>query len=121
MILRCEQTVTDRQTRCTFRLEGVCAASVALVGSFNEWSTTRHLMKRVEGRWETEITLPPGRHEYCFFTLDHQSGLRGSLLGTGSSVHVSATHVNSESPGQSNDAFPSAPLAQLLAELECAP
>jgi 1,4-alpha-glucan branching enzyme len=88
MTLRCEQTVLDRQTRCTFRLEGVHAASVALVGSFNEWSTTRHLMKRFEDRWETEITLPPGRHTYGFFAIENDTILRGSILQMGSTIEV---------------------------------
>jgi 1,4-alpha-glucan branching enzyme len=74
--------------RCTFRLEGVDAASVALVGSFNEWSTTRHLMTRVNGKWETDIALPPGRHSYFFFALDKDQIVRGSIHQMGSTIQV---------------------------------
>jgi 1,4-alpha-glucan branching enzyme len=75
-------------TRCTFRLEGVRASSVALVGSFNEWSTTRHLMTWSDGKWETQITLPAGKHDYCFFALEQDQVPRGAVLQMGSSIEV---------------------------------
>jgi Glycogen recognition site of AMP-activated protein kinase len=88
MTLRCEQTVLEQHTRCTFRLEGVRAASVALVGSFNEWSTTRHLMRFIDGRWETEVTLPPGRHAYGFFAIEDGKFPRGSILQMRSTIEI---------------------------------
>ena len=75
-------------TRCTFVLEGVDAESVAVVGSFNEWSTTRDLMKRVNRRWEATIDLTPGRHSYCFFVIP-KGAIRGTLVQMGSTIDVS--------------------------------
>jgi 1,4-alpha-glucan branching enzyme len=72
----------------TFRLEGVRAASVSLVGSFNEWSTTRHLMSYNDGKWETQVQLPPGRHSYCYFALDQDESLHGQVIQMGSTIDV---------------------------------
>jgi 1,4-alpha-glucan branching enzyme len=80
--------VSPRDRQCTFRLDGVRAASVALIGDFNAWSTTANLMQRRDGRWEVEITLPPGRHAYGFFALEHDNSLRGTVLGIGSAIDV---------------------------------
>ena len=77
-----------RTKPCTFRLEGVDAASVAVLGTFNDWSTTRNLMKRINGKWEAEVVLPPGRHSYCFFAIETDRALRGSLLHIGSTIDV---------------------------------
>jgi hypothetical protein len=88
MITLREPSVSGQNTPCTFRLEGVEAAAVALLGSFNEWSTTRHLMKRINGSWETQAPLPPGRHSYCFFAIEKADCLRGSLLRMGSTIEV---------------------------------
>ena len=77
------------QSLCTFRLEGIHAAAIALVGSFNNWSTTANLMQYKNGRWEIQIPLPPGRHEYCFFILERDdSRARSSIVQAGSVVDV---------------------------------
>ena len=82
---------------CTFRLEGVRAASVALVGSFNAWSTTANLMRYSDGKWETEIAIPPGRHSYFFFALEKEETLRGRPLQMGSTIDVMPTRTIPES------------------------
>ena len=73
---------------CTFRLEGVHAASVALVGSFNSWSTTANLMRYSNGKWETRVSLPPGRHSYYFFAIEKDTMLRGAAINSGSTIDV---------------------------------
>lgn len=41
------------------------AKSVAVVGSFNEWDSTKNVLTRsAEGVWSTNILLVPGRYEY---------------------------------------------------------
>lgn len=44
------------------------AASVALVGDFNEWTKGATELKRsgAPGVWITSVALTPGRHEYAF-------------------------------------------------------
>ncbi|GAB4464305.1 MAG: serine hydrolase domain-containing protein [Armatimonadaceae bacterium] len=51
--------------RITFRLNGHDKAqSVAVAGSFNEWTPT--YMKRASGGWEVTVTVAPGRQPYKF-------------------------------------------------------
>ena len=78
------------KTACTFKLPGINAESVAVVGSFNDWSTTANLMQKKEDRWETEVPLPPGRHRYFYFALERgeQAPLHGSVLRMGSVIDV---------------------------------
>ncbi len=41
------------------------AASVAVVGSFNDWDSSKNVLTRSpDGVWSTNIMLPPGRYEY---------------------------------------------------------
>jgi 1,4-alpha-glucan branching enzyme len=44
------------------------AASVALVGDFNEWTRGATQLKRsgAPGVWTVSVSLSPGRHEYAF-------------------------------------------------------
>jgi AMP-activated protein kinase-like protein len=88
-----QKCAPGQNTPCTFRLENVQAASVALVGEFNGWSTTSDLMKRVDGRWEAKLSLPPGRYSYCFFAIDKDEIPRGSVLRMGSTIDVESTTV----------------------------
>lgn len=54
-----------------FSLEAPGATRVALVGSFNEWNPSAHLMTTRDGRlWETAVALGPGRHVYAFLVDD---------------------------------------------------
>lgn len=42
------------------------AASVALVGDFNDWDPARSPMQTAQGVWATAIRLAPGRYRYAF-------------------------------------------------------
>ncbi|WP_044891958.1 glycogen-binding domain-containing protein [Opitutus terrae] len=43
------------------------ATTVFVAGSFNDWKPDAAAMIQViPGRWELEVSLPPGRHEYLF-------------------------------------------------------
>lgn len=42
------------------------AASVALVGDFNDWDPTRAPMRSRDGVWATAVSLTPGRYRYAF-------------------------------------------------------
>jgi hypothetical protein len=42
------------------------AASVALVGDFNDWDPTRSPMQTAQGVWATAVRLAPGRYRYAF-------------------------------------------------------
>jgi 1,4-alpha-glucan branching enzyme len=85
MYNKAQDNQTRGKTACTFKLPRINAESVAVVGSFNDWSTTANLMQKKEDRWETEVPLPPGRHRYFYFALERgdQTPLRGSVLQTG--------------------------------------
>ena len=50
-----------------FALAHPDARSVALAGSFNDWSTTSHRMSRQpSGLWTIVVPLPPGEHLFMF-------------------------------------------------------
>lgn len=53
------------------------AATVALVGDFNDWSASATPMQRVEGNglWSVTIPLEPGRYRYAFL-VDGSTWLR---------------------------------------------
>ena len=42
------------------------AASVALVGDFNDWDPARSPMQTAHGVWATVVQLAPGRYRYAF-------------------------------------------------------
>lgn len=43
------------------------ATTVFVAGSFNDWRPDAAALTQVmPGRWELEVSLPPGRHEYLF-------------------------------------------------------
>jgi Glycogen recognition site of AMP-activated protein kinase len=42
------------------------AASVALVGDFNDWDPKRSPMRTANGVWATAVQLTPGRYRYAF-------------------------------------------------------
>lgn len=88
MVLCGDPIRSDSSRPCVFRFDGVQAASVALVGTFNQWSTTAHLMTYTNGQWEAQVVLPPGRHCYCFFALEKDHALRGSLYHMGSTIDI---------------------------------
>lgn len=51
-----------------FVLVAPSAASVSLVGDFNDWDATTMPMRPVRsgGIWSVTVPLPPGRHRYAF-------------------------------------------------------
>lgn len=52
-----------------FKIALTNAKAVALVGAFTEWEARPiPLTESRPGRWEVEIELPSGRHEYLFLT-----------------------------------------------------
>lgn len=43
------------------------AHTVAVAGSFNQWSASSHTLARdARGRWVATITMPPGDHTFMF-------------------------------------------------------
>jgi 1,4-alpha-glucan branching enzyme len=42
------------------------AASVSLVGDFNDWDPARAPMQTAQGVWATAVRLGPGRYRYAF-------------------------------------------------------
>ncbi len=42
------------------------AASVSLVGDFNDWDPARSPMQTAQGVWATALRLSPGRYRYAF-------------------------------------------------------
>src|SRR5947207_12800618 len=88
MVLCGDPIRSDSSRPCVFRFDGVEAVSVALVGTFNEWSTTANLMTYTNGQWEAQVVLPPGKHSYCFFAREKDHALRGSLCRVGSTIHL---------------------------------
>ena len=51
-----------------FVLMQPAARSVALVGSFNQWSTSSHSLARegTRGLWTIVVPLPPGEHLFMY-------------------------------------------------------
>jgi len=50
-----------------FELFATDARTVFVAGSFNQWNPSATRMTcSSEGKWVTELWLPPGRHEYLF-------------------------------------------------------
>jgi hypothetical protein len=57
-----------RQGRARFRLRRPGASSIAVVGSWDDWSSPGVAMKPAKepGLWEAWVALPPGSHRYRF-------------------------------------------------------
>jgi 1,4-alpha-glucan branching enzyme len=57
----------EATVRVRFQFRHGGAASVALAGDFNGWSTTADPMERGDPDvWVLEVALAPGRHEYKY-------------------------------------------------------
>ena len=51
----------------TFHYTATQAATVSLIGDFNNWNATRHRMQRqADGSWCLEVPLTRGYHYYQF-------------------------------------------------------
>lgn len=58
--------------RIDFVLDAPEAQLVLLVGTFNDWSLTKHPMKKdANGQWKKSVMLSPGTHEYKFVVDGH--------------------------------------------------
>lgn len=51
------------------------AKRVCVVGSFNQWSSRSHCMKKDKKAWTLRLFLPPGRFPYLFLIDDQISKL----------------------------------------------
>ena len=60
------QIATSRAATLQFVLVAPQAASVALVGDFNDWDPARSPMQTAHGIWATALRLAPGRYRYAF-------------------------------------------------------
>jgi 1,4-alpha-glucan branching enzyme len=60
-------TVTTA-TGVRFQLERADAGTVAVAGSFNDWSAALHPLVRERGRahWTATVPLPPGEHLFMY-------------------------------------------------------
>ncbi len=56
----------SRADNLQFVLVAPQAASVALVGDFNDWDAARSPMQTAHGVWATVVQLAPGRYRYAF-------------------------------------------------------
>ncbi len=57
---------TNRSDMLQFVLVAPQAASVSLVGDFNDWDPARSPMQTAHGVWATVVRLAPGRYRYAF-------------------------------------------------------
>ena len=57
---------TSKPDTLQFVLVAPQAASVALVGDFNDWDPARSPMQTANGIWATVVRLAPGRYRYAF-------------------------------------------------------
>ena len=51
------------------------AQKVCIAGSFNQWSTQSHCMKKDKNTWTLKLSLSPGRYPYLFLIDDRISKL----------------------------------------------
>ncbi len=56
----------NRADAFQFVLVAPQAASVSLVGDFNDWDPARSPMQTAQGVWATVVKLAPGRYRYAF-------------------------------------------------------
>ena len=71
MSAACAAAIADRAPLETpggvrFTLANAAATSVAVAGSFNEWSATANPLARSGKLWTALVTLPPGEHLFMF-------------------------------------------------------
>jgi hypothetical protein len=60
------RNATSKADTLQFVLVAPQAASVALVGDFNDWDPARAPMQTAHGVWATVVRLAPGRYRYAF-------------------------------------------------------
>jgi len=55
-----------KEKRISFSYKDPNARSVAVAGSFNDWSIDALPLRKKGKKWEASISLSPGRYEYRF-------------------------------------------------------
>ena len=60
------RSATSQADALQFVLVAPQAASVTLVGDFNDWDPARSPMQTAHGVWATVVRLTPGRYRYAF-------------------------------------------------------
>jgi hypothetical protein len=60
------RNATSTTDMLQFVLVAPQAASVSLVGDFNDWDPARSPMQTAQGVWATVVRLAPGRYRYAF-------------------------------------------------------
>jgi 1,4-alpha-glucan branching enzyme len=73
-MLKKNYSKTGDSCRVTFKLPGdVSAETVHLCGEFNEWSPTKHPMKRLkDGSFSVTVSLEPGQSYRFRYLLDNE-------------------------------------------------
>jgi 1,4-alpha-glucan branching enzyme len=51
----------------TFIFDGESKDPVFLVGDFNNWNNSATKLSKVAGKWQTKISLKPGKYAYKYF------------------------------------------------------
>lgn len=64
------------ETACNFTYTGQ-ASSVAIAGTFNNWSKSANTLEKEGGTWKTSMKLAPGKYYYKF-VLDDKNWVNGS-------------------------------------------
>ena len=58
---------TEKKRRVQFEIAAHDATEVRLLGDFNGWKLSAHIMKKNgSGMWRKTVMLPPGTYEYKF-------------------------------------------------------
>ena len=56
-----------KRKRVTFSIVAPGVEDVCLTGTFNDWNTDRHHMKKnSDGVWSKTVVIPPGTYEYKY-------------------------------------------------------
>lgn len=67
-----KSTARSENQRVSFALSREDAREVFVAGSFNDWDPqATPLLRQTDRRWQRELTLPPGAHEYLFVVDGH--------------------------------------------------
>lgn len=81
--------------KSVFELKLPDAQSVSLLGDFNAWDASKHVMKKGKnGVWKAEVKLAPGEYQFLYFAdqrqwvPDESCGRITSSLGTENSIAV---------------------------------
>jgi 1,4-alpha-glucan branching enzyme len=68
-------TQNDENIPVVFTYTDDQAKKVCIAGSFNQWSSKSHCMKKDNNAWTLKLSLPPGRYPYLFLIDDRISKL----------------------------------------------